>query len=573
MDPGAIRDRATQLPDEPGVYLFRSEKSVLYVGKAVDLRSRVLTYADPRSDRIDRMVTAADEIEIAITDTETQALLLEANLIKRHAPRFNVRLTDDKSYPLVQLTDHAFPRIEITRDPSEGATVWGPFTHVGQLQTIVKAIRDIFGIRGCSDHKYRNRDRPCLDYDIGLCAAPCTNEIDEQGYSEAIRSVEQFFDGATGILADPIESAMETAAANHQYERAATLRDRLTAVREFHGGGADVVRHVDDRLTVDVLGVALEGTRSVVARLRSDGGKLIDRDQHRLDGPSETAAEVLAAFIPQFFTERELPDRILCSHPPEDEELLTWLASEGVELRMPKSDRESRLIDLALKNARRGVADGVNALVNALDLEAADRIEGFDVSHAQGRDTVGSNVLFVDGQPEKSGYRRKRLSQGNDDYAAMRELIMWRATRAQEGRDDRDDPDVLVIDGGKGQLSAATEALSETGWGPQAIALAKGDEQVITPNGDHNWSSKDAQLHLLQQIRDEAHRFAVQYHRTRRDSVESVLDDVPGIGPELRTRLLRRFGSVNGIRSASITELRSVDGIGETTAETIARRV
>ncbi|MGM0389326.1 MAG: UvrB/UvrC motif-containing protein, partial [Natrinema limicola] len=235
MNADGVRERAGSLPREPGVYQFREGETTLYVGKAVDLRDRVRSYADPRSARIGRMVDRADDIEIAVTDTETQALLLEANLIKRHQPRYNVRLKDDKSYPMVQVTDHDAPRIEITRDPDESATVFGPYTSKRQVETVVKALRETYGIRGCSDHKYAGRDRPCLDYEMGLCTAPCTREIDLASYREDVTAVERFLEGETGILADPLRREMETAAENQHFERAANLRDRLETVDAFHG--------------------------------------------------------------------------------------------------------------------------------------------------------------------------------------------------------------------------------------------------------------------------------------------------------------------------------------------------
>jgi excinuclease ABC subunit C len=637
MDPDAVRERAGDLPAEPGVYQFLARESrgasandgdatspdtesptdgfassdtdlaetdsyerVLYVGKAVNLRSRVRSYADPRSERIRRMVAEAESVEVAVTDTETQALLLEANLIKRHRPRYNVRLKDDKSYPLVQLTAHEFPRIEITRDPAPGATVFGPFTDKGRLETVVKAVRETYGVRGCSDHKFANRDRPCLDHDIGLCSGPCVPEtdVDAEGYVGDVEAVERFFEGETGALADPIRREMEAAAGDQEFERAANLRDRLDAVEVIHGEAGDAVasegRHEDpDReRAVDVLGVAVEGERATVARLHSEDGKLVDRERHTLDAPEgERAGAVLAAFIAQFYAERELPDAVLCSDHPDDADLEAWLDREGVALRVPGAGREATLVDLALKNARRRERrdDEGRALADALGLDSrVERVEAFDVSHAQGKSAVGSDVTFVDGEPEKADYRRKKLDDENDDYANMRSLVRWRADRAVEqsstsnrpqsddaveGRDERPDPDLLLIDGGEGQLGAARDALDAAGWDVPAVALAKDEELVVTPTGVYDWPDDAGHLHLLQRARDEAHRFAVQYHQTLRDDVSTVLDDIDGIGPETRKRLLRRFGSVENVRSASREELERVDGVGAKTAGTLAERL
>ncbi|MFB6082393.1 MAG: excinuclease ABC subunit C [Halanaeroarchaeum sp.] len=577
MDRAAVRERAADLPREPGVYQFLEGDSVLYVGKAVDLRDRVRSYTDPRSDRVRRMVGRADDVDVAVTDTETQALLLEANLIKRHQPTYNVRLKDDKSYPLVQLTDHAFPRIEVTRDPAERATVYGPFTNKGDVETVVKALRETYGLRGCSDHKFRNRDRPCIDHDIGLCSAPCVDAVDEAGYAEDVTAAERFFEGETGVLTDPLRREMDRAADERNFERAANLRDRLETVDAFHGTGGAAVRAETDEETVDVLGVALEGDAATVARLHSERGKLVDRTRHSVVAPDaeDRVAAILAAFVPQYYAERSLPDAILLPEDPNDDELAAWLDAEGVAVRVPGAGREARLVDLALKNAHRyaGQTDEAAALGDALGIDRPSRIEGFDVSHAQGKDVVGSDVAFVDGSPEKAHYRRKKLADENDDYATMRALIEWRARRATEGRDDRPDPALLLIDGGEGQLNAALDALESTGWDVPAVALAKREEVVVTPDRTYDWPSDAPQLHLLQRVRDEAHRFAVQYHQTLRDDVSTVLESVPGVGPSLRRRLLRRFGSVENVRGASIEELQSVPGVGEGTAQTLADRL
>ncbi|WP_247005343.1 excinuclease ABC subunit C [Halorientalis litorea] len=584
MDPSEVRARANDLPPEPGVYRFLDGDTTLYVGKAVDLRDRVRSYADPRSERIRRMVERAGDLDVAVTDTETQALLLEANLIKRHQPRYNVRLKDDKSYPLVQLTAHDVPRIEVTRDPADDATVFGPYTDKGRVETVVKALRETYGVRGCSDHKYRNRDRPCLDYEVGLCTAPCTGEIGGEAYREDTESVRRFLAGETGVLADPLRREMEAAAQAEEFERAANLRDRLAAVEAFHGGGGEAVAaEGSDERAVDVLGAAIEGETATVARLHAAEGQLVERDRHGLtapggDGvPADRIGQVLAAFVAQYYAERELPGALLLPEPLADDEVEAWLRAEGVAVRVPGAGREAKLVDLALKNARRGTdprQDEGAALAEALGLDAAvERIEGFDVSHAQGQAVVGSNVTFVDGTPEKSDYRRKKLAEVNDDYENMRGLVRWRAERAVADRDDRPDPDLLLIDGGEGQLGAAQDALAETGWDVPAVALAKEEELVVTPTGTHDWPADAPHLHLCQRVRDEAHRFAVQYHQSVRDDVSTALDEVPGVGPETRRRLLRRFGSVENVRAATVSDLQAVEGVGEATAETITDRL
>ncbi|MDB2264907.1 excinuclease ABC subunit C [Halorubrum ezzemoulense] len=596
MDAGAVRERARDLPTEPGVYQFRAGETTLYVGKALDLRDRVRSYADPRSGRIRGMVERADRIEFAVTDTETQALLLEANLIKRLRPRYNVRLKDDKSYPLVAFSDHEVPRIEVTRDPEAGAVAYGPFTDVGRVETVVKAVRDEYRLRGCSDHKYEGRDRPCLDYEMGICSAPCTGEISPEAYAEDVAAARRFFEGETGVLADPLRRRMEAAAEANEFERAANLRDRLEAVEAFHGEGGEAVSDRNDDRTVDVLAAAVEGDTARVARLHSERGQLVDRSRHQLDAAAvadaaesgasggdatpadpdaNTPATVLSAFLAQYYAEREFPDAVLLAERPADRDVVDWLEREGVAVRVPGAGREAKLVELALKNARKrgGRDDPVGALGDRLGIARPERVEGFDVSHAQGTAVVGSDVCFVDGSAETADYRRKKLTERNDDYANMRELVRWRAERALAGEDDRPDPDLLLIDGGEGQLGAARDALAETGWDVPVVALAKAEELVVTPTGTRRWDDDAPELHLLQRVRDEAHRFAVSYHQTVRDEVRTVLDDVPGVGPETRRRLLRRFGSVENVRDASRDDLTDVDGVGDATADTLRERL
>lgn len=576
MDRAELAERLNDIPHDPGVYRFLdADGHPVYIGKAVDLRDRLASYRQPRSRRIEAMVETAAEVDVAVTDTETQALLLEANLIKRHQPRYNVRLTDDKSYPLVQLTEHPFPRIEVTRDPEGDATVYGPYTDRRRLDAAIKALREAFGLRGCTDHKFANRDRPCLDHELGICDAPCVGRIDEEAYAKGVEAARRFFEGEVGLLATPIEGAMETAAEAHAFERAANLRDRLSAIRSLHGQQEAAVSVAGEERSIDVLGVSIRGDTATVARLHSEGGQLVERTRRELtapDVPEDQVGEVIGAFLTQYYAERPFPEAILVQQLPADEAVADWLEREGVDLRVPAAGREATLLDLALTNASARVGSGGDPhriLASRLDIERPSRIEGIDVSHAQGRAVVGSNVVFDDGSPVTDHYRRKRLSAGNDDVDRIRELVSWRAERAVAGRDARPDPDLLLVDGGRGQLAAAADALTAAGWSVPLVALAKREETIITADGAQDWPDDDPALHLLQRVRDEAHRFAVSYHQMLRDDIETVLDDIPGIGPARRRRLLRRFGSLEGVRSASTAELCEVSGIGRETAEAL----
>lgn len=575
MNEQDVREQAVELPTDPGVYQFYEQDTIVYIGKAVNIRERVRSYTNPRSNRIAQMVAAATHIEFVVTDTETQALLLESNLIKRHQPRYNVRLKDDKSYPLVQLTQHSFPRIEITRNPEKGATVFGPFTRQSRVEVVVKAIRQMYGLRGCSEGKYSNRDRPCLDYDIGLCTAPCTGEISREDYTADVDVVIRFFNGETGVLSEPLEAAMEQAVSAEEFERAANLRDRLAVIESFHGGGGSVINQTHGSEVIDSLGVAFEGDQAIVARLHSEQGQLVDRSRHSLTAPTgeKDIEGVLTAFLVQYYTDREFPGKMLVPVEIQDGDVVEWLKSEGVHIEVAGDGRYGKLVELAMKNARSrpDVKDDIGVLAEKLGIDSARRIEGFDVSHSQGKAVVGSNVLFVDGEADSAGYRRKKLSDKNDDYDNMYELVRWRAERAVDGRDSRLDPDLLLIDGGRGQLNAAQAALDDVEWDVAVVALAKDEELVITADAENDWASTAGHLNVLQQVRDEAHRFALQYHQSLRDDVTTSLDSISGVGSELRQRLLRRFGSVERIREASVEELLDVEGVGENTAMMIQR--
>ena len=568
MNSNELRDWISDIPSHPGVYLFYSNDFPIYIGKAVNLRSRTRYYLDPTPSRIKQMVQSADRLDIALTNTETQALLLEANLIKRHAPKYNVRLRDDKSYPLIQISNHEFPRIEVTRNPSPKAKVYGPFTDRKKVNETVKAIRETFGVRGCSDHKFSGRPRPCLDYDLGLCSAPCVGYITQESYMSDISSTERFFNGATGKLINSVTNKMTLASSNKQYEQAAILRDRVNSISTLHGSGDLIQKHGESK-TMDVLGVSIEGTRSIVSRFHIEKGTLIDREQHLLDTPENSSpAHVISAFISQYYADRILPNTIILSDMPEDMGIHVWLKSEQVEISVPTIGREAKLVDMALKNSRQTFVpvDATMLLQESLNLTNASRIEGFDISHSSGTEVVGSNVVFVDGYPEKSSYRRIKLNETNDDYSNMYDLIYWRATRDINGTDSRPSPDLLLVDGGSGQLKATLKALSDSHWEIPAISIKKPKDIIVTQSGDQMWPPNSPHLHLLQRTRDEAHRFANTYHRNLRDSITTALDSLPGIGPNTREKLFQNFGSVAAIRRASIDELCSVDGVGKKTA-------
>jgi excinuclease ABC subunit C len=383
-----------------------------------------------------------------------------------------------------------------------------------------------------------------------------------------ISSTESFFNGATGKLINSITNKMTLASLDKQYEQAAILRDRINSISTLHGGGDIMQKHGESK-TMDVLGVSIEGSRSIVSRFHIEKGTLLDREQHLLDTPENSSpGDVISAFISQYYADRILPNTLVLSDRPEDMGIHIWLKSEQVEISVPTIGREAKLVDLALKNSRQTFVpvDAIMLLKDSLNLINVSRIEGFDISHSSGTEVVGSNVVFVDGYPEKSSYRRIKLNEINDDYSNMYDLICWRATRAVNGTDSRPFPNLLLIDGGLGQLKAALKALSDSHWEIPAISLKKPKDIIVTPIGNQMWPPTSPHLHLLQRIRDEAHRFANTYHRNLRDGITTALDSIPGIGPNTREKLFQNFGSVAAIRSASVEELCSVDGVGKKTA-------
>ncbi len=570
MEGSWVKAYIQELPEQPGVYEFKHDDTILYIGKAVNIRDRVRSYVFPRSSHIRKMVGVADKIDFTVTDTETQALLLEANLIKKYKPKFNIRLTDDKSYPYIELTDHKFPKIEITRDPSDTGDIFGPFTNKKKLEKVVKALRDIYGVRRCSDHKFNNRIRPCIDYEIGICSAPCTREITQKKYIKNMEYIKDFLEGSTEVLSKKLYSEREEASENRNYERASNIHNRLKAVKTFHNSKSDTITKEGSQRSIEVLAAVIEDRSAVIARLRSEKGKLLDKKTYSLNLPigERSQKEILGAFISQFYADNVLPDLFVIPEKPPNK-VVKWINKEGSGISIPNSGRRSKLIDLAYKNAKHNtdIKKGSKYLARVLGIEDIKRIEGFDISHTAGTNVVGSNVVFVDEKPEKQDYRRKKLDDVNDDYLGIYKIIKWRARRSLENRDGRPDPDLLLIDGGKSQLNAANKAIEDMGWNIPLLSLAKKEETVYTYKKKYTWSSSTSHLRLLQKIRDEAHRFAVNYHKKLRRNIETDLDKVSGIGTQLRNRLFRKFGSIDNIKNTEISNLKEVKGIGERKAK------
>lgn len=599
-----------RLPDHPGVYLFKDAAGgVLYVGKAQSLRHRVRSYWQRRGPRggswgvfsIDQVVS----IEWTLTDTVSEALLLEANLIKRHQPTYNARLKDDKSYPFIKVTlADDFPRIERTRRlVQDGSRYFGPYASVTSVDSAMDLIRRLFPFRTCTipiRDGQRALSRPCLLYDIKRCQGPCIQAISKADYRRDIEQVMLFLEGRQEQVARHLRREMETASEALDYERAAALRDQLRAV-ERTTESQKMAAYA--RTQQDVLGLARGPGEAAVQLFVVRGGRMIGRDVFTLvSRPEVPDDEVLAAFIKQYYASAaSIPPVILVASPPAEAEELEAFLSErrGARARLivPRRGEKRQLVALAARNAEEALArdqarrladrgqllGALEELADALGMAAAPvRVECYDISTIQGTDTVGSMVVFVDGRPAPGQYRRFRIRtvQGTDDFASHREVLRRRFRRAalemEEGTSADEArwrmPDLVLIDGGKGQVSAAKEVLDDLGLHDLPLAgIAKQREELFLPGVRDPvvLPATSAALQLVQRLRDEAHRFAITYHRTLRGKrqTRSAFDELPGVGPKRRRALLRAFGSVRRIREASVEELAAVPGIGRGLAE------
>lgn len=601
----AVRAQLESLPRGPGVYLFRDEHDdLLYVGKAKSLRSRVRSYWGAAADTrvgIDRLVTRIRRIEVIVTQTEAEALHLEQNLVKRHRPPFNVRLRDDKSFPYIVVTvEDEFPRVMFTRERHRrGAVYFGPYANAKKVRETLDVLNRVFPFRPCEGPKPgRHSGIPCLDYHIDRCAAPCIGAISADAYREIVESVIAFLSGDTRTIVRRLETAMREAAAGERFEDAARHRNRLVAIRSL------AERQAADRRDVgsaDVLGLAVDGERAAVQVFPLRDGKLVDRHAFHLENVGgQDRQTVLESFCLEYYSAAPaVPPQVVVPPDLTDTEalqgFLTELRGSGVEVRAPQRGEKRRLAGLAAENARLALthdADAATArrqrriaalerLRESLNLESLPvRIECFDVSNLQGREVVASMAVFLDGQARSSHYRTFAVRDlaGQDDFASIEQVVARRFARLRDG--DRDDsfgavPDLVVIDGGKGQLAAALAAIRSTPGLPRVavIALAKREEEVFVPGSSAPvvLERHDPGLQLLQRIRDEAHRFAVGFHRRRRDAraFESIFDGLDGIGPARRRAILRHFGSAERFLQASREELEGVPGLPQKTARTV----
>jgi excinuclease ABC subunit C len=597
------RESIARIPEEPGVYQFLDEGGkVVYVGKAQGLRSRVRAYLNQTDKRafVGPIVSCARSVEFAATGSVKDALLLENNLIKQHAPRFNIRLRDDKTYFSLKLDlDAEWPRLVIVRRrKKEKGLVFGPYTSAQACRRTIQYLNSLFPIRTCPDSVLYNRTRPCLSHEIGRCVAPCVGLTTPADYRAILDRVVRFLSGHDREVLSEVEAEMKAAAQRMDYERAAELRDRLAAMRETVERPIVARRGGRDR---DVIGVSDLGDEVAIAVLHVQDGVLAHADNFAVKKLGEPAG-ILGAFLGQYYSgDRPVPPEILLPAECDDLDLYREILRErgaGVELVIPERGEGLRLVRVAERNAElawRERADDAEASIDVLDrlqeavrlVHAPKRIECYDISHLGGADVVGSGVSFVLGKPAKALYRHYRLRdvQRNDDFAALEEVLRRRLRR---GLDEGDLPDLLIVDGGRPQVARAMQVFRELKVsGVDLVGLAKardGDPVARKPTSFERVVLADSEdpvilrpdspeLLLLMRIRDEAHRFAIQYGRRlrRKQAVSSVLELVPGIGTRRARAILQHFGSLAAVKAASRDQLQEVSGMSSTAAEAVVR--
>ncbi len=590
-----LDDKLQRLPDRPGAYLFKDPKGqVIYIGKAASLRSRVRSYfqesraRDPKTDALVRQIR---DLDFIVTDNELEALILESNLVKKHRPRYNIILRDDKHYPFLKLTtNEEFPRLVVARRvQNDGAAYFGPFYPATAMRETLRLVRQLFPLRTCRIKIDGTLERPCIQYYIHRCKAPCTGWETKDGYAQTVGDVERFLEGKNDDLAKELTREMETAASEMKFERAAMLRDQIQALNTVRERQKIISTEEVDQ---DILGVVRQGSDACVQLFFVRRGRLLGRESFFFDRVSGWSdGEILGAFIRQFYAKNVTPPpEILVSEQiPEADLVQEWLSRrrEGrVELAVPRRGKKREFVLMAEENA--ALALGTHLLsrdnrqqVIQEDLQRAlnlpglpNRIEGFDISNIQGSEAVGSMVVWENGGMKKDDYKRFKIRsvEGADDYAMLGEVLGRRYARALEEAGAL--PDLILLDGGRGQLNVGVKVLEDLGldWIPLA-ALAKREEEVFTPESLQPLvlDLTSPGLLTLRKIRDEAHRFAVSYHKKLRKgrTIQSVLDQIPGVGATIRTNLLKSLGSARRVRDASVAELAAVPKVTPKLAQKI----
>jgi excinuclease ABC subunit C len=592
FDPKAF---VATLPVSPGVYrMLDTGGKILYVGKAKSLRARVASYfRGDLSPKVAALMRHVAAVEVTLTQSENEALLLEYNLIKAHRPRYNVILRDDKSFPYVLLSAHEYPRLTVYRGPRQPqGRLFGPFPDVRAVRSTTRQLQKLFRLRGCKDSFFANRSRPCLEHQIGRCSAPCVGLISREDYGRDVEAVALVLDGKSTEVTARLSAEMEQAAGELRFERAAALRDQLSALAQLQSQQS-VAGAAEGE--ADVVAIAAAGPDTCIALMFVRGGQSLGTTHFFPRAPLDEPAEVLGAFITQHYLDRMPPREILTSLPVPDAELLAGAlaarAGRKVVLRNVQRGRKQRWVEMARQNAenalrmriatRASLRDQFEDLRLALGLERTPlRLECFDISHTQGEATVASCVVFGPEGPLKPEYRRFNINgvAPGDDYGAMAQAIERRYRRIQAGEVPA--PDVLFIDGGPGQVASAAGALDAVGARPGAVVgVAKGADRragqerlfLLGSEAPSILPADSRALHLIQRIRDEAHRFAIAGHRRSRgkSGQASALDVVPGLGPTRRRALLKHFGGLQGVLRAGVEDLAAVRGVSRALAEAI----
>ena len=599
MTSSLITEQLKQLPASPGVYLMKDAAgNILYVGKAVDLSQRVRSYFTPGQNlpyKLKRLVSQAHEIDFYITNLDQEALILELNLIKQHHPPYNVRLKDDKTFPYLKISlNEEWPRAYFTRRLEEdGGRYFGPFASAGSVRRTLKALKRIFPFRSCSKPITGTNHRACLEYHMNQCVGPCIGAVNKEEYGEVIRQVILFLEGKQEVVVRELENRMQQAAGALEFEKAALIRDQVQAINRVIEGQriADITSGEQD-----VVAFARNRNQACVQVFFIRGGRLIGRESFTLQGTrSEEPVHIMSSFVKQFYSSAPyIPPLLLLQHPVDDqvaiEEWLQGKRAGRVRIQVPARGNKKHLVNIVANNAELGLQQmklkqlsapaALKAALEEIEKElhlshTPSRLEGYDISNIQGTGAVGSMVVFDQGRPKPSLYRRFRIRtvEGADDYAMLREVLQRRFKRSglKGSETSKGDtwsimPDLVLIDGGKGQLNAALSAMKDTGVASVPVAsLAKENEEVFIPRRKEPvvLPTTSPGLQLLQRLRDEAHRFALGYHRKvrRRQTFDSSLDVIPGIGPRRKRALLRQFGSVRGIREASVEELATARGM------------
>lgn len=568
------------LPSKPGVYIMKDvENTIIYIGKAKNLKNRVQSYFREKLDRPKTQVLMShfDSLEYILTNSEKEALILEATLIKKHRPRYNVQLKDDKRYPYVKITNEKFPRVVITRNIVKNGVYYGPFTDVGSVKQTVKFLKSLFKIRTC-----RNMNGPCLNSQIDLCYAPCEGKISEEEYAKIINKIDLFFQGKYSVIVKNLKKEMIDASDNQEYEKAAVIRDQIASIEEIME--KQFVELIDDDLDQDVIAIAPSENEVVVIIMPIRKGKIVGRDDFLMSTSEyDSNSEILFAFIQQYYDyNRHIPKQILLAEDINEKELLQdWLSDlrgNKVHIKVPQKGVKLRLVNMAQKNAeiikhqKKKMENSLIELKKYLKLDKLPRIiEGYDISNISGKFAVGSKVSFKDGKPNKKGYKHFKMeTPGPNDFAMMEELL----TRRLKMIDSDEEPDLIVIDGGKGQLGMACGVLEKLNLTHiPIIGLAKEFEEIYLPNTQRPIiiPKNNKALHLLQQVRDESHRFAITYHRKLRSKniSGSSLDDISGIGKKRKINLLKAFGTIENIKKASVKDLAEIKGMNKKVAQNV----